>query len=255
MLSRVLAAGRRRLSTAAAGPSFGVGPDLVNSLRSMGILKPNAIQAEAVPQALMGRDVLCCAQTGSGKTLTFLLPMMQRLSERPNRREAPDGDPRSSCPEAIILVPNRELGEQHERVFRDLAEQLPFTPTMLRMTGGERFAPQKRALRAGNVRLLIATPERLLYHIGAGNMRLDCLSQLALDEADALLCAADGITRETDEVLQKLPRRLPQVVLACATLTAAHEEVARKWFPKITRVSHKGVLVPTLRQVPLALQT
>lgn len=230
---------------------FGVGPTVTKALQRTGIREPSLIQRETLPLALAGYDVLCCAQTGSGKTLTFLLPILQRLFERrANAISHVDSSTKyPSEPEALVLVPTRELAMQITRVARGLAEGLPEPPVILQVTGGEQFTPQKRALLKGDVRLVVATPERLLYHVEEGNMSLRRVRLVALDEADTLLCAADGLTRETDVVLQALPKRKPpQVLLAAATMSAEHEKVVRNFFPKIQRVSHPGVLVPTLQK-------
>uniref|UniRef100_A0A7S3FHH5 RNA helicase n=1 Tax=Haptolina ericina TaxID=156174 RepID=A0A7S3FHH5_9EUKA len=236
----------RRLSS---GSTFGVGPTLARALRKIGISKPSAVQREALPLALAGHDMLCCAQTGSGKTLTFLLPILQRLYERPPRECGAFPDSRPSEPEALVLAPTRELAAQIIRVVRALASGLPQSPVTLRISGGEKFTPQKRALLQGDARLLVATPERLLYHLQNRSVRLERVRILALDEADALLCAADGTKRETDQVLHALPsRKRPQVLLAAATMSEAHEEVMRTFFPDLQRVSHSGVLVPTLEK-------
>ena len=245
-----------------------MGPSLKRALQQkFAIKRPSQIQQDALPLALAGKDVICCAQTGSGKTLVFLLPLLQRVSElRPLMPASPRADSHStrrrrtprkvvSEPEALVLVPTRELAMQVSQVASELASQLWPPPRVLSISGGEKYGHKKHALRDGDVRLLVATPERLLYHIGEGSVSLRSVRWLAIDEADAMLCAADGITRETDSVLAKLhgksgraTRKPPQAILTAATMGAAHEEYARSWFPQLERVSHVGVLVPTLRK-------
>ncbi|KAL1525348.1 hypothetical protein AB1Y20_020208 [Prymnesium parvum] len=233
---------------------FGVGPTLRRTLqRRWGIMQPSKIQNEVLPLALAGKDVLCCAQTGSGKTLAFLLPMVQRLAELRPRERAQKALWVQSEPEALVLMPTKELANQVARVASDLVSDLVVPPQVLALTGGEQYTPQKRSLREGNVRLLVATPERLLYHIEQKSVSLRSVRWLAIDEADSMLCAADGITRETDQVLEKLHerrinRKPPQAILASATISQEHEDRARAWFPNLHRVSHVGVLVATLRK-------
>ena len=256
---------RRHLSTTTTPSSFLVGPSLQRALaQTFSIKQPSQIQQQALPLALAGKDVICCAQTGSGKTLVFLLPLLQRISELHTRRSAASPRPTTtpkkgskvvSRPEALVLVPTAALARQVSQVASELARHLWSLPRVLSITGGAKYDQQRQALRDGDVRLLVATPERLLYHIGQGNVSLRSVRWLAIDEADAMLSAADGITRETDHVLAKLhdrggemKQKPPQVILTAATMREEHEEHARGWFPQLERVSHVGVLVPTLRK-------
>lgn len=298
----------RRFSTSSSADGARLGfadlvrPELCEALRALEISSPNAVQAEAMPLVMSKRDVVCCAQTGSGKTLLFLLPFIQRLSEqervarRPRkpkkkRRAAaahgghlpspqelqgyghghevypsdlahmePDfrGDDMDETgdsggfigqPEAIVLVPSRELALQVGFIAQELVKALPEPFGVTLLTNGARVAPEKQQLRSGHARLCVATPARLLLHVDQGQLCLKNVRYVAIDEADAVLCAADGVHREGEEVLAALPKnRRRQFVLTAATIGAPHAEKIAELFPRAQRVSHEGVLVPTLRQ-------
>ena len=192
------------------------------------------MQAKALPPAIAGLDVMVCAQTGSGKTLMFLLPMLHRLAQKSPpaiklgkraQREAArhgsaaQGGPAKgraiAQPEALVVVPTRELGIQIATIARQLASTLDGQPvTVDLLTGGAPFKPQKEALARGDIRLLVATPARLLYHVEEGALDLGRVRQLAIDEADAVLGGADGIKREGRQVLSALPKQKPPQVRA-----------------------------------------
>lgn len=152
--------------------AFGVGPTLSRALQqTWKITRPSKIQQDAIPLALAGKDLMCCAQTGSGKTLVFLLPLLQRLAERRPWLAAPRGTTRPATPDALVLMPTRELARQVAHVATELASALAVPPVVLCVTGGERFTPQKRALRRGDVRLLVATPVSFLWEKRGGEGR------------------------------------------------------------------------------------
>jgi superfamily II DNA/RNA helicase len=263
-----------------------VRPELVQALQTLKIFSPNAIQSEALPPALGGKDMVVCAQTGSGKTLIFLLPILQALAEYPQPMPLPkralkhtfedsggggdssrgnEDDARLgrggttglvAQPEALVLVPSRELAEQVSAVAQHLAGAFLEPDAIQVLTNGERFTPQKRALRRGSARLIIATPARLLYHVQETRaISLKKLRRVAIDECDAVLFGADGIAREGEQVLEALRRRdartpfRRQFLLAAATIGDEHAERMRELFPnRLKRFSHAGVLVPTLEQ-------
>ena len=162
---------------------------------------------------MRGEDTLCCAQTGSGKTLLFLMPMLHELlgtveleaqplpSSRGGRsRRAAEAQP-PSAPDALVLVHSRELALQIAHVARRLAAALPgIDPEQVEVvTNGAAFTPQRHALRGGACRLLVGTPGRLLYHAEQGNVGLHALKVLAVDEADALLCCPADAAEEAEE--------------------------------------------------------
>ena len=124
--------------------NFHVHPDLLKGIRELGFTRPTPIQAEAVPPALDGRDLLACAQTGSGKTIAFLLPVLHRLMDKPRRTTR-----------ALILTPTRELAAQILEEFNALTVHTPLTGAAI--FGGVGMGPQEHAFRSG-VDVIVATP-------------------------------------------------------------------------------------------------
>ena len=194
----------------------GLHPELRSNLDAMGIQVPNSIQARAIPLGLAGRDVLVCAQTGSGKTLTFLLPILQRLLQAGGL--------------GVVLAPTDQLVQQVATVAQSLVRGLP-----IRLGWPLGTDPQ----------LLVETPAAMI-HQGLA----EC-TMLAIDEADLLLCSfGDEALRVQREAIEELmaTRHSSQLFLAMAHLTEAREAELLSRFPHIQQVGHIGTLVPTLRQ-------
>src|ERR671910_1175066 len=133
-------------------------PDLLKGIRELGFTRPTPIQLAAIPPALAGRDVLACAMTGSGKTAAFLLPILNRLIDRPR-----------GVTRALVLTPTRELAAQVLEDLNDLAVHTPITGAAV--FGGVSMGPQEHAFRSG-VDVLVATPGRLLDHMRAPYAKL-----------------------------------------------------------------------------------
>jgi ATP-dependent RNA helicase RhlE len=178
-------------------------PSLLRAIKELGFVKPTGIQGEAIPPALQGRDVLGCAQTGSGKTASFLLPIVQKLIDKPR-----------GTTRALVLVPTRELAAQVLEDLKDLAVHTPVTGAAV--FGGVSAGPQEHAFRSG-VDILIATPGRLLEHLRAPYGRLDKLEFLVLDEADRMLDM--GFLPEIRKILKFLPA-VRQTMFFSATMPA-----------------------------------
>lgn len=157
--------------------SLGLAAPLLKALETEGYTTPTPIQAQAIPYVLASRDLLGIAQTGTGKTAAFALPILHRLNA--DRRRPTRGNCR-----ALILSPTRELAGQIGESFRTYGRHLGFS--IATIYGGVSMGPQARALNAG-VDILIATPGRLLDHINQRNLRLDATEILVLDEADQML--------------------------------------------------------------------
>ena len=188
-------------------PSFaalGLHPALLRALQQRGHLRPTAIQAQGVPAALAGHDLMGAAVTGSGKTLAYVLPLLQGLLERP---------PTGSRPvRGLVLVPTRELALQVTDTLLAYAQALALRVKVVTLHGGVSVNPQLMALRGG-ADVLVATPGRLLDVAGrrrsrlpeamSSGLRLDQLETLVLDEADRLL--DEGFTDELQQVLDLLP--------------------------------------------------
>jgi ATP-dependent RNA helicase RhlE len=166
-------------------------PSLIKSIRELGFARPTPVQADAIPPALEGRDVLACAQTGSGKTAAFLLPIMQRLLGKPRGRTR-----------ALVLAPTRELAAQILEEFNNLATHTPLTGAAV--FGGVGMGPQEHAFRAG-VDIIVATPGRLLDHMRSPYVNFSHLECLVLDEADRMLDM--GFLPDIRRVLRALPQK------------------------------------------------
>jgi ATP-dependent RNA helicase RhlE len=168
---------------------------LLDALAAEGYVTPTPIQAQAIPHVLAGKDLLGIAQTGTGKTAAFALPMLQRLAANiPNRKPM-------TC-RALILSPTRELASQIAESFRTYGRNLKMS--VLTVFGGVGHVPQARALRAG-VDILVATPGRLLDHMREGNIRFDHTEIFVLDEADQMLDM--GFIRDIRKLVAGLPRK------------------------------------------------
>ena len=168
-----------------------VHPDLLRGIRELGFTRPTPIQVEAIPPALDGRDLLACAQTGSGKTIAFLLPVLHRLMNKPRRTTR-----------ALILTPTRELAAQIVEEFNAIAMHTPLTGAAV--FGGVSMGPQEHAFRSG-VDVIVATPGRLLDHTTRSYAKLSGLEYLVLDEADRMLDM--GFLPDIKRILRHIPAR------------------------------------------------
>ena len=166
-------------------------PSLLKGIKELGFARPTPIQGDAIPPALEGRDVLACAQTGSGKTAAFLLPILNKLIEKPR-----------GTTRALVLAPTRELAAQILADLNDLAVHTPITGASI--YGGVGMGPQEHAFRSG-VDVLIATPGRLLDHLRAPYAKLTHLEFLVLDEADRMLDM--GFLPEIRKILRYVPSK------------------------------------------------
>ena len=166
-------------------------PNLLRAIKELGFTRPTPIQADAIPPALEGRDLLACAMTGSGKTAAFLLPIVHRLIDRPR-----------GTTRALVLTPTRELAAQILEDLNDLAVHTPITGASV--FGGVAMGPQEHAFRTG-VDILVATPGRLLDHFRQPYAKLPGIEYLVLDEADRMLDM--GFLPDIRRVLRHLPAK------------------------------------------------
>ena len=193
---------------------LGLADPIQRALNSRNHVIPTPIQARAIPQLLKGRDVLGIAQTGTGKTAAFALPILQQLSQ--NNRDKGSRDPRD--PRALILAPTRELAIQIGEEFRAYGQHLRVRHAVV--YGGVSQRPQVAALSRG-VDVLVATPGRLLDLMGQRRLQLDAVEFLVLDEADRMLDM--GFVRDVRKIISAVPERR-QSLLFSATMPG---EVAR----------------------------
>ncbi|MCL7985473.1 MAG: DEAD/DEAH box helicase, partial [marine benthic group bacterium] len=189
--------------------SFKLHPDLLRGITALGFEKPTPIQTQAIPPAMDGRDLLACAQTGSGKTAAFLLPVLHQIMQQPGRKTR-----------ALVVTPTRELAAQVAADLRDLAK---FTPVQVApIFGGVKMGPQEKAFRRG-VDVIVATPGRLLDHLNRPYANLDSVEYLVLDEADRMLDM--GFLPDIRRILGQLPKR-SQTLLFSATISREIAELA-----------------------------
>jgi ATP-dependent RNA helicase RhlE len=174
---------------------LGLAPDLLRAVADSGYTDPTPVQREAIPHVLAGRDLLAGAQTGTGKTAAFVLPILHRLHGSPR----PEGRRRVRV---LVLVPTRELAMQVEESVRTYGAHRPIRSTTV--FGGVGFHPQVRALATG-AEIVVATPGRLLDHVGQGTIDLSAVEVLVLDEADRMLDM--GFIRDIRRILARLPAR------------------------------------------------
>ena len=203
--------------------SLGLSPLVLQAVADKGYTDPTPIQEKAIPIVLMGRDVLGCAQTGTGKTASFVLPMIDILSE---------GRAKSRMPRTLILEPTRELAAQVAENFEIYGKHHKLNMALL--IGGVSFPDQERALERG-ADVLIATPGRLLDHIEAKNCVLNQVEYVVLDEADRMLDI--GFLPDLQRILSYLPKQR-QTLLFSATFS-----------PEIRRLSQSYLQDPVLVEV------
>ncbi len=166
-------------------------PSLLRGIGGLGFVRPTPIQTEAVPPGLLGRDVLACAMTGSGKTAAFLWPILHQLLAHPRR-----------ATRALVVTPTRELAAQILGDLQDLGKHTPITAAAI--FGGVGMGPQEVAFRR-KVDVLIATPGRLLDHLQSDYARLDTIEHFVLDEADRMLDM--GFLPDVKRIVRRLPAR------------------------------------------------
>jgi ATP-dependent RNA helicase RhlE len=174
---------------------FGLAAPLNVALADLGFARPTPIQAQAIPALMKGRDLIGIAQTGTGKTAAFALPILHKLAA--DRRSAPKGGAR-----ALVLSPTRELASQIAESFRDLSAKLSLKIAVV--FGGVPHGAQIRALAAG-LDVLVATPGRLLDHLDAGAARLGGVEFLVLDEVDQMLDL--GFIKPIRRIVRELPKK------------------------------------------------
>lgn len=207
-------------------PSMNLSRPMLRALNSLGFTAPTPIQSRAVPLALLGRDILGSAVTGSGKTAAFMIPILERLSYRDRGRGG------QAC-RVLVLCPTRELAVQCEQVGKALAERGGFDVRFALLVGGLSSKVQEHALRT-LPDILIATPGRLLDHLtNTPSFTLSALDILVIDEADRML--EDGFTDQLEEIVRQCPRGR-QTMLFSATMDDSVDELVKLSLDKPVRV-------------------
>ncbi|HEY9131758.1 MAG TPA: DEAD/DEAH box helicase [Dyella sp.] len=209
---------------AAAGfAALGLHPELLRALADVGYESPSPIQAATIPPLLEGRDVLGQAQTGTGKTAAFALPILSRIDMKPGK------------PQALVLAPTRELAIQVAEAFQRYAAHIPGFQ-VLPIYGGQSYGPQLHALKRG-VHIVVGTPGRVIDHLERGSLDLSELRFVVLDEADEMLRM--GFIDDVEKVMQATPPAR-QVALFSATMPAPIRKIAQQHLKDPVEVTIKA---------------
>jgi ATP-dependent RNA helicase RhlE len=221
--------------------NLGLSADLLATVSREGYEEPTPVQSAAIPFVLAGRDVLAAAQTGTGKTAAFVLPILERLRHHANSAFSPARHP----VRVLILTPTRELAMQIDESVRTYGRSVPLRSTVV--YGGIPIDPQIRALWAG-VEILVATPGRLLDHVGQRTVNLSQVEILVLDEGDRMLDM--GFIPDVRTIVGLLPARR-QTLLFSATFSAEVRRLAGEFLhdPEIVEVAARNTVPENLAEV------
>ena len=219
---------------------FGLDPRLIEAVIAMGYSRPTPIQSKAIPLVLKGRDVMGAAQTGTGKTAGFALPILHKLLPQASTSMSPARHP----VRALILAPTRELADQVWDNVRQYAARTPLRTAVV--YGGIDMDPQTQALRAG-VEVLVATPGRLLDHLQQKNTALGQVEMVVLDEADRMLDM--GFLPDISRILSLLPRER-QSLMFSATFSEEIKKLAANFLrdPVLVEVARRNSTADLVRQ-------
>ncbi|MEA5579320.1 DEAD/DEAH box helicase [Anabaena sp. UHCC 0451] len=221
--------------------NLGLSTEIIRAVTELGYTKPTPIQTQAIPAVLSGGDLLAGAQTGTGKTASFALPLLHQLSANNNVKSNSTG----WVPiRALILTPTRELAAQIQENVHDYGKYLKLKSMVI--FGGVSINPQKRQLKSG-VDILVATPGRLLDHLEQGTVNLSRVEVLVLDEADRMLDM--GFIRDIRRILSILPKQR-QNLLFFATFSDKIKELAAGLLnhPTMIEVARRNVTADTIAQ-------
>ena len=220
-------------SSATGFAAFGFAPELLEALEAIGYQEPSPIQKAAIPELLLGRDLVGQAQTGTGKTAAFALPLLAGL------------DPDQRTPQVLVLTPTRELAIQVADSFSSYAAKMPQL-RVLPIYGGSDFRDQIARLKRG-VQIVVGTPGRVMDHMRQGTLNLSGLRSLVLDEADEMLRM--GFIDDVEWVLGQLPEKR-QVVLFSATMPAEIRRISHQYLndPAEITIKTKGSDSSRIRQ-------
>lgn len=218
--------------------TFGLSDEILRAVATEGYTEPTPVQERAIPAILAGRDIMAGAQTGTGKTAGFTLPLLQLLSTRPSGSK-------QDQPRALILVPTRELAAQVAESVRIYGKHLPLKSTVV--FGGVKINPQIEKLRKG-VDILIATPGRLIDHVYQKNVDLGSVEFLVLDEADRMLDM--GFIPDIRRILKMLPAKR-QTLLFSATFSDEIRQLARTLMqdPEWIQIAKSNSTAENIKQV------
>ncbi len=218
--------------------ALGLSPDLLKVLSNQNFTAPTPIQQSAIPAILNNKDILGIAKTGSGKTASYVLPLLMNLQKAPRLK--------NRHVNVLVLVPTRELAEQVKEVFRTFSLGLSIPVKTLAVYGGVSINPQMTALQGVNV--LIATPGRLLELVDSNAVYLSLIETLVLDEADKMLNL--GFKEEVDKIISLLPEKRQNILLSAtlnADLQAIHQVLLHD--PLVIKIEAQEDSVEQINQV------
>jgi len=202
---------------------LGLSKELLKALTAQGYEAPTQIQVEIIPPVLAGRDVVGQAQTGTGKTAAFALPLLSRI------------DLKSSKPQVLVLAPTRELAIQVAESFKNYGQCLKKL-NVLPIFGGQDYPIQLKQLSKG-AQIIVGTPGRVMDHVRRGSLKLESISNFVLDEADEMLNM--GFLEDVEWLLEKIPEQR-QIALFSATMPASIRRIARKYLQDPMEITIKG---------------
>ncbi len=219
--------------TSVSFDELGLNKKVVQSLTKLGYETPTPIQASAIPVILEGRDILGQAQTGTGKTAAFALPLLSRIDTKLNQ------------PQVLVLAPTRELAIQVAEAFQSYSQHME-NFHVLPIYGGQDYSTQLRQLRRG-VQVIVGTPGRVMDHLRRGTLKLDKLQALVLDEADEMLRM--GFIDDVEWILEKTPSER-QTSLFSATMPTAIKRIAHKYLnnPETISITPTQKTADTIKQ-------
>ncbi len=198
--------------------TLGLKPEILRAIKEKNYDMPMPIQAKTIPATLEGRDLVGCAQTGTGKTAAFMLPILHQLTKQ-------------ARPQVVVVAPTRELAIQIGDNVREYGKYLPFTSALI--YGGVNIEPQIKALRKG-VDILVATPGRLLDHMRRRNVSLKSVRHLVLDEADRMLDM--GFIRDLQQIMSDMPKQR-QTLLFSATMPPEIQRLAKRFMTNALEIN------------------
>ncbi|MCG9709898.1 DEAD/DEAH box helicase [Pseudoalteromonas shioyasakiensis] len=214
--------------------SLNLSPAILKAVEELGYKTPSEIQAQCIPLLLERKDVLGLAQTGTGKTAAFALPLLNNI------------DPSVKQPQILVLTPTRELAIQVAEAFEQYAKHTRGVE-VLALYGGQSYSIQLSALRRG-AQIIVATPGRLIDHINRGTIKFESLQALVLDEADEMLRM--GFIDDVESIMEKTPRE-KQTCLFSATMPKQIQNISSKYMnePEQVHISARNSTVSTVEQV------
>ena len=226
------------MSSTASFSTLGLADFLLTALSDLGYEQPTPIQQQSIPPTLQGRDILAAAETGSGKTAAFALPILQRLEQTP--------EVRNNLVSALVLVPTRELAVQVEEAIRQYGKQFPRKLKTLAIYGGVSINAQMQAMRGG-ADVVVATPGRLIDLFERNAVDLRAVNTLVLDEADRMLDL--GFADELDDILDELPEQR-QNLLFSATFPKGVKELTKEFLtdPVSIKIEQESTIPELLQQ-------